>query len=178
MTDTVVMLRAIRWRDWRHLAQLSLDAFPDATPAQVSRTLRDAANIIVLEIAGKPAGYGAFRHERQGLLWCDWVTVDPQYRSQGYGARLVQAVESVAAMRGYKRVMLAVLKANFRAYQFHRANGYEVAGEDARKYHLMKEMSGPVERAPDIPAVRSPRGVRLWYRLLYGLLVDVPQYLR
>ena len=178
MIDTPVMLRAIRWRDWRYLAQLSFDAFPDATPAQVSRTLRDAPNIIVLEIADKPAGYAAFRHERQGVLWCDWMTVDPQYRSQGYGALLVQAVESVAAVRGYKTIMLAVLKANHRAYRFHCGHGYEVAGENSRKYHLMKAISGPVQRVPSIPEVHGPRIVRLWHRVLYGLLVGAPQRLR
>ena len=168
-----VSRRAIRWQDWRYLAGLSLNAFPDATPPQVSETLRAVHNIIVLEVDGKPAGYAAFRTAREDLFWGDWMTVDPRYRSLGYGALLVSAVEAIAAQRGYTRIMLAVLKSNERAYKFHRAHGYEVAGEDARKYHLAKTISGPFGEAPDIPERPRPRPIRLWHRLLYWLLVDL-----
>lgn len=173
MFENRVRLRPINGRDWRYLARLSFAAFPDAKPAQVSQTLRGVQNIIVLEIARKPAGYAAFRTEREDLFWCDWMTVDPRYRSLGYGALLVSAVEAIAAQRGYTRIMLAVLKSNERAYKFHRAHGYEVAGEDARKYHLAKTISGPFGEAPDIPERPRPRPIRLWHRLLYWLLVDL-----
>lgn len=173
-----VKLRAIRWRDWRYLARLSLEAFPDATPRQVSATLRDETHIVVLEIDGRPAGYGAFRHERDALLWRDWMAVDPRYRSQGYGAMLVDAVEAIAVSRGYSAIMLAVLKSNEGAFRFHCSHGYEVAGEDGRKYHLRKKLGIPAAEPPPIPAVPRPRSVGLFMRMLYWLTVHFPARMR
>jgi ribosomal protein S18 acetylase RimI-like enzyme len=175
---TSAALRAISWRDWRRLARLSLEAFPDATPAQVSQTLRDISNVIVLEIDGEPAGYVAFRHEKPGALWLDWVAVDSRYRGRGCGARLVGAVEPLAVRRGYTTVTLAVLKTNHGAFRFYRSHGYELASEDERKYHLEKQISGYPGDAPDIPARPQSRPMRLWHRLLYGMLVESTGYTR
>jgi ribosomal protein S18 acetylase RimI-like enzyme len=164
-------LRAISWRDWRRLAKLSLEAFPDATPAQVSRTLRDVSNIVVLDIDGKAIGYGAFRHEKQGVLWCDWIAVDPEYRGHGYGALLIDAIESIAVKRGYTAVMLAVLKTNHGAFRFYCSHGYETSDENDRKYHLIKYILQPADEAPDIPRRSLPRHARLWHRIVYRLIV-------
>lgn len=166
-----VKLRAIRWSDWRYLARLSFEAFPDAQPRQVSATLRDDVHIIVLEVNGRPAGYAAFRHERDGLLWRDWMVVDPAYRSHGYGALLVDAVEAIAASRGYASIMLAVLKTNQGAFRFHCSHGYELAGEDDRKFHLRKDVPNTGGMGPRIPQIRRSRIVRLWHRIAYFLLV-------
>jgi ribosomal protein S18 acetylase RimI-like enzyme len=169
---TSAALRAISWRDWRRLSRLSLEAFPDATTVQVSRTLRDVSNVIVLEIAGQPSGYVAFRHEKPGVLWLDWVVVDSRYRGQSCGTRLVEAVESLATQRGYTTVILAVLKTNHGAFRFYRSHGYELASEDERKFHLGKRVSGHAEDAPDIPSRPRSRPVRIWHRLLYWVLVE------
>lgn len=138
----------------------------------MSRTLRDVSNVIVVEVDRNPAGYAAFRHERPGVLWCDWVVVEPQYRNLGIGAMLMTAVESIAAHRGYSNVMLAVLKVNHRAIRFYLGHGYEQIGEEESKLHLQKPVSRPAGIIPAIPTAPGSGLSRVWDRLLYWWLVD------
>jgi ribosomal protein S18 acetylase RimI-like enzyme len=169
-----VTLRTVQWRDWRYLARLSLESFPDATPLQLSRTLTDSSGVIVLEVDRRPAGYAAFWQDGKDSTWLDWVVVDARHRGLGYGVALVGAVEAVAARRGCSGVAMAVLRSNERAIRLYRSLGYEEAGGSERKLHLRKELIEPGSAALELPAA-VPRLIRAWYRVLYRMIVGAPR---
>jgi GNAT superfamily N-acetyltransferase len=62
-----------------------------------------------------------------------WLLVDPAFRGQGVGARLVREAVSFAREAGYKMVFLETLKELPVAAALYRAAGFELVHEEARR---------------------------------------------
>jgi GNAT superfamily N-acetyltransferase len=108
---------------------------------------RPAAEALIAEQAGEPAGYAVFFATfstflaRQGV-WLEDVFVRPHRRRGGVGRGLVAAVASLAAERGAERLEWSALRWNELALDFYRGLGAErmddwvtlrLAGEELRR---------------------------------------------
>ena len=62
-----------------------------------------------------------------GYLYIDVLWIRENHRSQGYGKRLLNAVEKEAIKRGCRYVHLDTH--NFQALSFYQRNGYTIVGE-------------------------------------------------
>ena len=89
---------------------------------------RPAAEVVLAEDEGMPAGFALFFHNystflaRPGLYLED-LFVFPRFRGRGLGKRLLAHLATLAAQRGCGRVEWAVLDWNESAIGFYRALG-------------------------------------------------------
>ncbi len=58
--------------------------------------------------------------------WIYSLAIKPEYRKQGTGTRLVQAILEELKKRGCLKVNLQVLGSNHRVVEFYRKNGFAV----------------------------------------------------
>ena len=93
--------------------------FPDSSVADVSFFLRDDAGTIVGGVAGN---YGSF-----GWLYIDQLWVSGDLRGQGYGTKLMAAIEGEAVRHGSNNVYLNTF--SFEAPEFYKKLGYTVFAE-------------------------------------------------
>lgn len=66
------------------------------------------------------------------------IGVDPDYQGKGFGTLLLQEFERQAALRGYKRFMLTVLKTNKRAITSYERNGWVIIKTDGLSLSMEK----------------------------------------
>lgn len=98
--------------------------------------LRDGAS----EIRGGVHG----NHTDFGWLYVDSLWVDEKLRNQGFGAKLLTAIESEAVKRNCRRVYLSTY--SFQAPEFYQKMGYQIFGElpdfpgEHRKIFLTKKL--------------------------------------
>jgi GNAT superfamily N-acetyltransferase len=102
-----------------------------ATEADLRRELfgeRPAAEVLVAEVDGEPAGFALFFHSfstflgRRGLYLED-LFVRPAYRGLGLGRHLMAALARIAVQRGCGRFEWSVLDWNAPAIGFYRQLG-------------------------------------------------------
>lgn len=123
-----VTLREVRLpRAVRVLYPRDVYALPDEWKRQ--------AEILVAEADGHPIGYTRFQ-ERNGssLLWILDLVVAPAARRQGLGGRLLAAVESQAAERSIRRVILEVSSKAHPGIRLAHKMGYEFCGYNDHYY--------------------------------------------
>jgi GNAT superfamily N-acetyltransferase len=83
------------------------------------------------------------------VLEIDFLWIGDELRGQGYGARLLAAVEAEGARRGC--AVAALNTYSFQAPEFYRKHGYDVYGvvegypDDQRKYFLKKRLAPHVD---------------------------------
>jgi ribosomal protein S18 acetylase RimI-like enzyme len=92
----------------------------------------------IAELDGEPIGYlmafivsrpeNPFAHSSERLI-VDALSINPAYRSRGYGERLMQQAYALARAQGIKRVELAVWTFNTRAKTFYERLGFSVYQE-------------------------------------------------
>jgi len=109
-------------------------------PENVARTLgyldadETRGAIAVVEIDARLVGYvmvfPLWAGEYGGLLSVvDELYVEPEFRSRGVGAALMDWVEVEARKRGHVAISLLAMNHNLRAHEFYRRRGYEtIAG--------------------------------------------------
>lgn len=97
-----------------------------------ARRLRSPSSFILLaEENGKPVGYSLVRLSRfswrsvNPIADINNLSVHPDYRGQGIGARLVALSKVEAKNMGAKRMSVQALAGNERALKFYRAQGFE-----------------------------------------------------
>jgi GNAT superfamily N-acetyltransferase len=126
-TDVPLILDFIR-----QLAEYEklLDAVT-ATEAILHETLfgsKPAAEVIIAEADGEPAGFAVFFHSystfrgRPGLYLED-LFVRPKFRGRGLGRQLLSALAQLAVQRGCPRMEWSVLNWNEMALRVYRAIG-------------------------------------------------------
>lgn len=102
-----------------------------ATEASLQQWLfgpRPAAEVLLAELDGAPAGFALFFHNfstflgRPGIYLED-LYVRPEHRGQGVGRRLLAELAHLAVTRGCGRLEWAVLDWNESAIGFYRALG-------------------------------------------------------
>jgi ribosomal protein S18 acetylase RimI-like enzyme len=67
------------------------------------------------------------------------ISVLPEFRNQGIGAKLMDKLFEILSQRGYKQTSLAVQKEN-PAASFYLRLGYEIISENAEEYMMLKKM--------------------------------------
>lgn len=102
-----------------------------AGKAFFTRRLKSPSSFILLaEDGDKPVGYALVKLEK--FSWRTFnpvadvnnLSVDPAYRGQGVGARLIEEAKQVAKKRGAKRMTAQALHKNERALKFYRTQGF------------------------------------------------------
>ena len=100
-------------------------------PAQMKSHLtrlciaRDDCAILVANEAGATHGAGiAFLAVHNEQSWCGGLAVAPAYRRQGWGEKLMQAIQKRAIGHGLKTLWLEVLHENHAAQTLYRSLGF------------------------------------------------------
>ena len=100
---------------------------------------------VFAEVDGKAVGaawtriipaYGHIDNETPELA----ISVLPEYRNQGIGAKLMEKLFELLAGRGYEQTSLAVQKEN-PAANFYLRLGYEIINEKSEEYLMVKRLS-------------------------------------
>ncbi|HEV2695103.1 MAG TPA: GNAT family N-acetyltransferase [Verrucomicrobiae bacterium] len=93
-----------------------------------------AAGALLARVDGEPAGYAIYFSTFSSFtgragVWLDDLYVQPQFRKQGLGRQLIEAVAKVAAERGCARFEWIALDWNARALEFYRSLGAQTLDE-------------------------------------------------
>jgi ribosomal protein S18 acetylase RimI-like enzyme len=126
LTDQLGAFPVPRWRTPSEIAAadhiILLDALYEPVP--------DANLLVAEDDQGTPLGYvftstqeDYFTHERHAHV--EVLAVETEAQGQGVGRRLMDAAESWAKSRGYRRITLNVFTQNERARQLYERLGYE-----------------------------------------------------
>jgi GNAT superfamily N-acetyltransferase len=102
-----------------------------ATPERLHQALfgvRPAAEVVIAEVDGTPAGFALFFHNFSTFLglpgiYLEDLFVRPPFRGRGIGRRLLGHLADVAVARGCGRLEWAVLDWNVPAIGFYRKLG-------------------------------------------------------
>jgi ribosomal protein S18 acetylase RimI-like enzyme len=70
----------------------------------------------------------------QSLLWICNLVIAPDYRRQGFGAKLLEAVVQWARERNLSRLMLDLQTKNYPAISFVQKHGFQFCGYNERYY--------------------------------------------
>lgn len=88
-----------------------------------------AGGFVALDNGGKVVGCVGFRPDGAATLTLNKLATLPEVRGQGYGQKLVQAVEETAQRGGFRRVLLAVSQYNLEVIPFYKRLGYVASDE-------------------------------------------------
>lgn len=138
MASQEVTLRLADYRDLKIVAEMSRDLIETNlgwtwTPVRIARTLGNGdANLLIAEAPeasgrGRIAGFAMMCYNEE-LAHLNLLAVDPKYRGQGLGKRLVQWLERTALTAGIEQVVLEVRLANRGGQRFYERMGYGSLG--------------------------------------------------
>jgi GNAT superfamily N-acetyltransferase len=110
----VVRLRAVPYEDpvARELVALVQAEYtaryggPDAAEVDPGEFLPPVGEFLVAQVDGVPAGCGAWRVHRPGVVEVKRMYVDPEFRRLGLARLLLSALEAGAARAGHRAVVL------------------------------------------------------------------------
>jgi GNAT superfamily N-acetyltransferase len=105
-----------------------------ATLATVLFGPRPAAEVVIAELSGEPAGFALFYEtfstwESQPGIWLEDLYVLPEQRRGGIGEALLQHVAAITHSRGYSRLEWVALNWNTPALEFYAKHGAETMDE-------------------------------------------------
>ncbi|MCH7350085.1 GNAT family protein [Aeromonas sp. MR7] len=101
--------------------------------AQILASFIDANNKVMLvlseqdEIAGFIVGIGQPANRNKHVLYCV-IGIQHSAAGQGFGKKMMSALEAWARAHGFARMELGVMCHNARAFALYRACGFEVEG--------------------------------------------------
>jgi ribosomal protein S18 acetylase RimI-like enzyme len=116
------------FRDYKYAAEFDTDRMIHF----LHRSGIEAENCAVLlaQEGGHWRGAGVALLALEGdESWCGGLAVASEYRRQGWGRRLMQAIQSKAAEHGARSLLLEVLYGNEAAQQLYRGMGYQFQRE-------------------------------------------------
>ncbi|MFC1616383.1 GNAT family N-acetyltransferase [Patescibacteria group bacterium] len=113
---------------------LKKQSIPERTK-QFEQAIKDKTEeTYILEDDGKMIGFttiGASRdddkNKNTGEIW--GIYIDSKYWKQGYGRKLADYGEKILIKRGYKEIILWVLKENMASRKFYEKIGFKVEGK-------------------------------------------------
>ena len=83
---------------------------------------------LVWEEKGKILGYayGSLPFERAAYAWCseDSLYLRPEARGRGIGTKLLNCLEKILGLQGYRKIYAIITAENTASLDFHRKNGY------------------------------------------------------
>lgn len=102
---------------------------PDRTPVDPDEFAPPYGTFLVAMLDGEPIGCAGLRRHGDGVAEVKRMYVRPGQRRQGYGRRMLRALEQWAGERGYHRVVLETGVEQPEAIALYVSEGYEpVAG--------------------------------------------------
>lgn len=126
----IATLRPMTMADLATVVVLEKQIFDtDAWPRQVfARDLRHGQRpYIVAESEGVVIGYAGLWMTKRGAAEISNIAVAPDFRGQGLGSRLMEALLAIAEAHGVTRVGLTVRVSNSTAQAMYRKYGFENA---------------------------------------------------
>jgi GNAT superfamily N-acetyltransferase len=120
---------------------------PDEAAVDPAEFVPPAGLFLVAEVDGAPAGCGAWRVHRDGVVEVKRVYVEPAYRRRGLAQRLMAELERTAAAAGHRAVVLNSGNRQPEALALYAALGYTpVAG-----YGVYARAPGAVFLGKELP---------------------------
>jgi len=138
MANTV---RPMQEHDLDQVMRIELIAFPTPWSRQSyqGELVNQFANYFVIEVEGQIGAYAG--------IWCVFedahitnVAVAPEYRRQGLGRKLMEALLAQARAKGCQRVLLEVRPSNLAAINLYRGFGF-LPGGVPRGYYTDNQRS-------------------------------------
>ena len=130
---------------------------PDAAVVDPREFLPPVGLFLVAEVGGVPAGCGAWRVHRPGVVELKRMYVDPGFRRAGLARLLLTALEAGAARAGHRAAVLNSGDRQPEALALYERAGYRpVPG-----YGVYADAPGAVFLGKELPA-RAPGEERSW----------------
>ncbi|MEW5958545.1 MAG: GNAT family N-acetyltransferase [Chloroflexota bacterium] len=109
--------------------------YPRSADELIEHWQRDECFLVARNLEDEIVGFlDARLHEWQNLLWVSNLAVQPQYRRQGFGSRLLKVAIDWALARNLCRIMLEVQTKNYPAICFAQKHGFQFCGYNERYY--------------------------------------------
>lgn len=144
-----------RWRDLPFLIHLMATNFPFCSERRIVFYCREYRRYTqVLFVDGRRVGAVICTPEHnQGMIWIEYIAINPQFRRLGLADRLLAIVERDAAAAGFARVALGVDGCNEAALRLYGKNGYAGEAEDNDRWLFSKTIDprGPIARPAPQP---------------------------
>lgn len=109
----------------------------------IKRSETNVIDFLSIWLDGQIAGYGGIDYEKEqeaGYMWM--LTVNPKYRSQGLGTKLIDALEKQVRQRGLNSVKLSVEVINPKAKALYERLGYKTIGQTKESWEQSAEDGG------------------------------------
>lgn len=161
MTHSPMFLQPVTRAELPAFHTVMLAAGMDARSSWSRTTLQDLEKSLLAEgsggflavMDGEVVGCVSYRPDGAETLTLNKLATLPQVRGQGYGQKLVQAVEELAQCQGFGRVLLAVSQYNLEVVPFYQKLGYTQTEE---AYAFANPNSPkPVVLTKDVPSLQS-----------------------
>lgn len=132
----VLVVREGRVGDVEAMGWASSKEQRDVWRGLLDRSFDDQACFIVAELDGRVVGKAVLDWVRNvdGTPWLWMFSVDPEFRSQGIGTRMLEFAEARARDRGQTAIEMCVDDDNPRARDFYLRNGYAAVGSYLDEY--------------------------------------------
>jgi len=126
-----------RVRDLHEAALRSVDAYvkdvPDPEMDDIAATyIEDGGEFLVGELDGEIVATGALRREDETTAEVTRMRVAPDHQREGYGTRMLTALEDRAAELGVETLVLDTLDRQTGAKRLYESFGYERTGRELR----------------------------------------------
>jgi ribosomal-protein-alanine N-acetyltransferase len=126
------------------------------TPQRVAREIRDRnTNVLVARAGSRIAGFAIMRYG-DARAHLNLFAVDPRYRRQGLGRRMIQWLETTAVIAGVAEIGLEVRANNPGARRFYAALGYVETGI-LQGYYCGVEAAVAMKRSLRLSSAMPPR---------------------
>lgn len=113
--------------------------------------LNEAIPIFIATDNTKMIGFLVPDNPVGGVVLCDWIVIEPDYRKNGIGSKLIQEWEKHSKKRGLHNLRLEATKKQL--VPFYQKNGFEIIGTDkcsvfgAEAVIMSKIISKPKEKS-------------------------------
>jgi ribosomal-protein-alanine N-acetyltransferase len=126
------------------------------TPQRVAREIRDRyTNVLVARAGERVAGFAIMRYG-ESRAHLNLLAVDPRYRRQGLGRRMIRWLEETAVVAGIAEIALEVRANNPGARRFYVALGY-VETSLLQGYYCGVEAAVAMKRSLALSSAMPPR---------------------
>lgn len=126
------------------------------TPQRVAREVRDRnTNVLVARAGPRIAGFAIMRYG-DSRAHLNLLAVDPRFRRQGLGRRMIQWLEETALVAGIAEIGLEVRANNPGARRFYAALGYAETGM-LHGYYCGVEAAVAMKRSLALSSAMPPR---------------------
>lgn len=165
--------RAGGYRDWRRIAQLIREGFPELPEGMVSAYCREhpAIELAVSDGVAVGATIGSPRPDID-TYWLELITVTRGARGRGVGRGLLERFEARAARQGYGRVALVTRPWNAAATNLYETTGYRAIARGPREVEFEKKLA----RRGELRRSAAKGRLQRWFdRVAYRGLVTLPE---